>query len=441
MKQRILFFTDDPRVPSGVGTMTKAILDNSDGSIEWHVLGGMLKHFEPNRISKYNEHTTLYTLERGYGNPNEIAHLLDAVKPDGVLFFSDPRLFMYHFNMEYEVRQKIPFMYYTIWDNYPIPMYNYGYYKSSDGIFAITKQTKHIAQSVLTKVDGIIDPNKVIEHVPHGIDIDLFKPIDTISLQFQQKVLPFGKTKNDYDYIALWNNKNMSRKRPQDAILAFEKFISKLEVENKQRCLLIMHTNAIDTQGTDLITLAEDLTSEHTNIHFTINGSIDRNEMPFLYNMVNVTICNSDAEGHGLSVTESIMCGVPVIATVTGGLQEQMGFKNTIQSDDKHSIHDVKQNTAHGRWAYPLFPSSNNIIGGIPTPYVFEDRVSIESIASNLFLSYTQRNDYRKFGLEGRHWLIENGYTQQNMVEKINKYIFKTIQQFRPRKTMEIITI
>lgn len=442
---RILFFTDDPRVPTGVGVMTKAILDNTQGKFEWHVLGGMAKHFDPNKIIDYNSYTKLYTIPEGYGNQSQIAQLVSATKPDAILFFTDPKVFVNHYRMEYELRQSIPFMYYTIWDNYPLPLYNYGFYKATDGIFAITKQTKHIAEETLKKIDGDIDKNKVISHVPHGIDIDLFKRIDEIPKPFQNKFLPKGKTKSDYDFIVLFNNKNMGRKRPVDLILAFNEFVLSLTPEQRNRCLLILHTNPVDVRGNDLVRVVFDLVDNSTNIHFSINGNLDRDDVPFLYNMAHVTVCNSDAEGHGLSVTESIMCEVPVIATVTGGLQEQLGFSTTynepFQSIHQTKIMGVNNKFIAGEWAYPLFPDSSNIIGSVSTPYCYEDRVSINNLVNELKRAYINRDEYRQRGKKGRRWLIQNGYTQENMVNQMTKNIYRTINLFKPRPKMEIINI
>ena len=43
-----------------------------------------------------------------------------------------------------------------------------------------------------------------------------------------------------------------------------------------------------------------------------------------MYNASDYTIGISDAEGFGLSTLESLSCGTPIIATMTGGLQEQV---------------------------------------------------------------------------------------------------------------------
>ena len=46
--------------------------------------------------------------------------------------------------------------------------------------------------------------------------------------------------------------------------------------------------------------------------------------MGAFYNIADVTINISDAEGFGLATLESLSCGTPIIANMTGGLQEQV---------------------------------------------------------------------------------------------------------------------
>ena len=45
-------------------------------------------------------------------------------KPDAILHFTDPRFWIWLYNMEHEIRQDIPIMYYNIWDDIPDPLYN-----------------------------------------------------------------------------------------------------------------------------------------------------------------------------------------------------------------------------------------------------------------------------------------------------------------------------
>jgi hypothetical protein len=50
--------------------------------------------------------------------------------------------------------------------------------------------------------------------------------------------------------------------------------------------------------------------------------------MNLLYNATDGCALISSNEGWGLSLTDAMMCGKPIIATVTGGMQDQMRFED-----------------------------------------------------------------------------------------------------------------
>ena len=64
------------------------------------------------------------------------------------MHFTDPRFWIWLYNMEHEIRQNIPIMYYNIWDDWPAPHYNEFFYESSDLIMNISKQTVAIVNEV-----------------------------------------------------------------------------------------------------------------------------------------------------------------------------------------------------------------------------------------------------------------------------------------------------
>ena len=85
----------------------------------------------------------------GYGSQEVVRQLIDMEKPDAIMFFTDPRYWTWLFQMENEIRKKIPMIYLSIWDDLPAPLYNAPYYESCDTIMCISKQTKNITRMVL----------------------------------------------------------------------------------------------------------------------------------------------------------------------------------------------------------------------------------------------------------------------------------------------------
>ena len=117
--------------------------------------------------------------------------------------------------------------------------------------------------------------------------------------------------------------RNIRRKQIPDTILAFRHFVDRLPKEKAQKCLLLMHTQPVEEHGTDLNAVIELLCSEaHINVHFT-GGMLPPDRMNWLYNLADTCILLTSNEGWGLSLTEGMMAGKPIIATVTGGMQDQ----------------------------------------------------------------------------------------------------------------------
>ena len=72
--------------------------------------------------------------------------------------------------MEAEIRRDIPIFYYNIWDDLPDPQYNELYYRSSDLLMSISKQTYGINNRLLPDYE-----DWQTTYVPHGISQRRFK--------------------------------------------------------------------------------------------------------------------------------------------------------------------------------------------------------------------------------------------------------------------------
>ena len=89
--------------------------------------------------------------------------------------------------------------------------------------------------------------------------------------------------------------------------------------------------------------------------------------MNLLYNCADGVVLASSAEGWGLSLTEALLTGTPIIANTTGGMQDQMRFEDEngewyTPSPEVPSNHR-KTYTKHGKWALPVYPTNLSIVG------------------------------------------------------------------------------
>jgi glycosyltransferase involved in cell wall biosynthesis len=161
------------------------------------------------------------------------------------MFFTDPRYWIWLFQMENEIRRKIPMIYLNIWDDLPAPLYNKSYYESCDTLLAISKQTENINRMVL----GDAAKDKIIEYLPHGINEKLFFPINEyMKKEFadltNKKQQLFGE--DQPEFTVFYNARNIRRKSVSDLIAAYAKFCDDLGKDKAKKCRLLLHTDAID---------------------------------------------------------------------------------------------------------------------------------------------------------------------------------------------------
>lgn len=452
-RKKILLLSDDLRVTSGVGVMSREIVEGTCHRYNWIQVGAGVNHPDAGKILDLSEalksevgvddpYVRIYPYN-GYGDSRLIRTLIETEKPDAILHFTDPRYWIWLYQMEHELRQKMPLMYYNIWDDLPYPMYNQGYYMSCDSLFSISKQTYNINKQVL----GPRNPRH-LAYIPHGINTKRYHslPVDDAGMLETRKKL-FGEA--EVDYVIFYNSRNIRRKQTSDIIYAFKVFMSKLTPEQREKVRLVLHTQPVDDNGTDLPAVIRDVTPE---VQKYIIFSADRVEAGFLnhlYNIADVSINMSSNEGFGLGTCESIVAGTPIIVNVTGGLQDQCGFmdeEGNYLDPDKHFTYEWGSNhdgryKKHGEWAFPMFPSNRSLQGSPLTPYIFDDRASFEDAADRMMEVYNMSREERKRrGELGRQYALGAGqFTAERMCELFIENIDKGFQEWVPRSKFELV--
>jgi len=364
-RKKILLLTDDIRVHSGVAQIGRELVLNTVGHYNWVQLAGSVKHPEKGKIIDLSEEmnreqgiedaSVKLIPTDGYGNADILRDVIREEKPDAILLITDPRYFMWLFQMEEEIRSQIPIAYLNIWDDMPAPQYNEEFYESCDALFGISKQTVAINEIVL----GEKAKDKVIKYVPHGLNTKKFFPIDKTDEEYNKfkKTITKGQEK---DFILFFNSRNIRRKALPDALIAWKMFTDTLTPEEKDKCLFILHTDVTSDHGTDIVAVVDYLFSDNDNSIAISNNKLPTTYMNYLYNMADGVVLLSSAEGWGLSLTESLLTGTPFIANVTGGMQDQMRFVDNegkwyVNSKEVPSNHKGTYQE-HGEWVLPYSP-------------------------------------------------------------------------------------
>jgi len=285
----------------------------------------------------------------------------------------------------------------------------------------------------------------LIKYVPHGLNHKTFHPIEQPDENFTSFKNQLFKG-IEYDFTLLFNSRNIRRKSIPDTILAWKVFKEQLPKEKASKVALILHTDAIDENGTDLPALLEYFFPEEDSNIIITNAKFSPTQMNYLYNIADGVILLSSNEGWGLSLTEALLSGTPIIANVTGGMQDQMRF---IDNDKKWFTPTPETPSNHrgtykecGSWALPVFPSNISVAGSVPTPYIFDDRCNFEDAAKQILNLYNMdKNERQMRGKAGREWAIgdEAGFTSEKMANRVIEAIDDLLEYWIPREKYEFL--
>jgi glycosyltransferase involved in cell wall biosynthesis len=352
-KTKILVIADHPLSPSGVGTQTKYMIEAllKTGRYKFICLGGAMKHhdYTPVTVDPYGDDFVVVPVD-GYGSDEIIRSALRKEKPDVLWFMTDPRFYEWLWQIEDEVRAIVPMVYYHVWDNFPVPMYNKPYYDSTDYVVSISRVTEEIVRTC--------SPDSFGGHIGHAVNSSIFKPFkDTEGIEAAQKIRDSvvgtsSKYNNPKKKIFFWNNRNARRKQSGTLIWWFKEWLDKV---GHDKASLLMHTDARDQHGQDLPHLINVLGLNDGQVLLSTT-KVKAPELAAMYNAADYTLNISDAEGFGLSTLESLACGTPIIVNMTGGLQEQV--------------------TNGKEWfGWGIKPVSKSVIGSLQVPYIYEDRI------------------------------------------------------------------
>lgn len=432
---KALMIADNPLLPTGVGTVTNRISRYliSHGWRIFHI-GGSLNPPDSGRIFSDISGREIMSVNQ-YGNIFIVRQILKDFKPDVVWIMTDPRFFIWLWSFEEEIREVCPLVYYHVWDNYPVPRYNYDYYESCDSILCISKLTYDIVNTC--KRDRNIENLNVL-YCPHGVDTNIFRKlksdeilIDYLSQEqgktttideFKRKVLEMCKAENA-EFILFWNNKNMTRKRFSSIMEGFSKF-----AKDKKDVLLLAHTDPITDYGTDLYRVREDLFPDAPIVVFS--GILPEEELVKYYNIASFTVNIASAEGFGLSSAESMACGTPVINSMTGGLQDQV-------------MYEGKEENLCG---IPVPIRAKNLVGHPITPYIYDDFCDTKDIveafntAYDIFKSRNTDNTYHTWSIRARK-MAEDVFNNELMCSLHLNEFNRLINEWTPSPRYHVLKV
>ena len=413
MKKKILVLSDHALSTSGVGTQTRHLIEGllKKNKYTFRQFGAALKHVDYRTIV-VNDDFIIKPID-GFGDRDLLRVTLATEKPDALLIFTDPRFFIWLFEMEDEIHQLCPIAWWHVWDNTPYPAYNNTLYEATD---LINCHSHHTYMQLCDRF-----PEKV-NFVPHSIPPEIFKPLPKNTIMSEKRRI-LGLDREDH-FVGIWVNRNAKRKRPADVLESWKIFLDNLQKEQGHKnATLIMHCDPHDQEGPNLIAISEMLQISQ-NIMFS-NERLDFDQMNTLYNISDFCLNISFAEGFGLSTLESMQAGTPIVAQKTGGLTRQ--------------VVDHRDNSENG---VGLDVEMRTMVGSQQVPYIYEDYVSAETVSKAIMKMYNLSDKERDQLSEKVMKYVESEFKYQDTIDMWDKTLTSLIENWKENyKRFEIKTL
>ncbi len=411
MKKKILLLSDHPLSTSGVGTQARYLIKGlvATGKYSFVCFGGAIKHDNYNQVIVDDDFIIKPT--DGFGDRNLVRLALAQEKPDALMLFTDPRFFIWVWEMEDEIHQVCPIVYNHLWDNPPAPEFNKVLYESTDLINCINYPTYEFCKDWF--------PDRT-NFVPHAVPSDLFYPMKKDEIKKHRETLLQGRPADTF--IALWVSRNARRKMPSDVIYSWKMFLDDMEKKHgHKKGLLVMHTDPQDQEGPNLIHVVNMLGMQN-HVIFS-KDRYEFNHMNALYNCADVTISRSSNEGFGLSMLESMMTATPIIALKTGGMTRQV-------VDHRDGSHN----------GIGLDPDVRSLVGSQLVPYIFEDFVSHETFAKALTEMYEYGPEKRaQLGMKALEYSREE-FSMDRLIKSWDETLSKTFEKWESNRRQWSVT-
>jgi glycosyltransferase involved in cell wall biosynthesis len=404
-KYKILMLSDHALSTSGVGTQSRHLIEGLLKKDCWSFrqFGAALKHADY-RTVVVNDDFIIKPID-GFGSPELLRVALATEKPDILFIFTDPRFFVWLFEMEDEIHQICPIVWWHVWDNHPYPEFNDRFYQATDLLNCHSHMTYEMIKDRY--------PEKT-NFVPHFLPENMFFPLKKNEIKNYKKSL-LGNDREDH-FVGIWVNRNAKRKRPNDVLESWKLFLDNLEKEKGHRKgTLIMHTEPADPEGPNLYGVVQKLGIDN-NVFFS-RDRLEFEKMNILYNISDFCINISYAEGFGLATLESMMTGTPIIAVKTGGLTRQ--------------VINHRNNRPNG---IALDVDLKSLVGSQSVPYIYEDYCMNKNVAKGIMDLYKMpKKEKAKLSKRVLKYAKEE-FGKQKSVDAWHNTMLETLEKFKNRK-------
>jgi glycosyltransferase involved in cell wall biosynthesis len=288
---KIVMMSDSPTVPTGYGRVMKVLAQSFHEAghditvIGWGYYG--TEHSFPYKIIPCDA-------VRDRHGEDILANFIRQEKPDILFTLGDPWMTEYIPSME--ERSAVTWVSYFPIDGYPIPPVWHDWIRNADVPIVFSK----FAQDLIEKSVG-----KKVSLIYHGVDTKRFRPLENkASIKAE-----FGLSDK---FIVGTVARNQPRKNLPALIKAYAEFS-----KNKADTALYLHTQIRDVGWNidELVNYYEISDRAFCTSGFQALSGISDEELVRTYNLFDIFVLPTMAEGFGLPILEAQACGIPVLVT------------------------------------------------------------------------------------------------------------------------------
>lgn len=248
--------------------------------------------------------------------------------------------------------------------------------------------------------------------IPHGVDTAVFKPFEKESDRDAFREEYFGKDNKD-SFIFINVNRNQPRKDMARTLIAFSEFVRR---NPESKAILYMHCHPADAAGINLIDVCRGYLSKEvlSRIKFPDSYMMGNDGYPVemvanLYAASDLLLTTSLGEGWGLSTTEAMACGTPVLTPDHTALREIVG-----ENEERGYLIPDKGD-------FVIFTNDN----GLKRPVV-----NVEAMVEKMEYIYKNREEAKEKAKKAFSWIQD--YSWDKIVEKWDamfKEIYKSLNK------------
>lgn len=333
MKKRILWHSDSPTCATGFGNVARSLLAELYDPEQWELTVIGINHAgEPYSTKDYpylepNGHNTgLWpAMDNGgmfamYGM-NKVVQFAQTGTYDVLFILQDPFILGLYLPKLLEVREKLEkkfkIIFYFPIDVAPI--------RDSWAADVVSKIDFPVAYTEFGRREiQRVCPDLAMDVINHGLDTDLYKPIIGEARTMIRKMV-FPQVPDDW-FLVMNVNRNQPRKDLARTFEAFAKFHKK-----NPKSFLYIHAAKEDAGGNMEeiadhfgLQVGKDWSYPDPRV-FTPNKGLPLEMMPQIYACADLMVSTTLGEGHGLSMTESMGCGIPVLFPRNSSMIEIIG--------------------------------------------------------------------------------------------------------------------